>query len=251
MSFEECNVHSGVTTPTHGARSPELGRAYVALPWASAERPNRRFEQCRTRDQQTSKKLTPELRTLYNETIEVLVRDGYATRIEEAEGKHFISVRPVFDVTRSTTKCRLCLDARGLNRYIHPGPPPPVTVVKALLHFRKYKFIKMTEWHLRRVANGFIWTTSAESSAGLVKLMSVTMDPIKILVDAAQSCLIDSFRLLNVTVCPNDNPFILSRTADKRVHASTLVCVLENANQEFVGRRSGSYTGTLYYRLGV
>ena len=64
--------------------------------------------------------------------------------------------------------------------------------------------------------------------------VAVTMDPIQILVDCPQGQLVDAFRLLNITVFANDNPYVLSRTAGKRVHADTLIRVLVNADQPYV-----------------
>ena len=115
-----------------------MGRPVISIPWLGDQRPSVDFESCYIRDKKVTKRLTPEERALYVSAVEQLVVGGFAVEIPDTfktEG-HFIAVRPVFKADRSSTKCRLCLDARGLNKLMATGPQVGIKMLTALLLFR-------------------------------------------------------------------------------------------------------------------
>jgi transposase InsO family protein len=126
-----------------------LGRPYVRIPWRNDARPELNYGSTSARDRRQTQRLTRSELTLYKQAVNTLLEGNFATQItaDGASGRHFISVRPVFDEGRST-KCRLCLDARAINKYTRPGPPPTTTVLLAVLLFRKDHHV--TTWDLTK-----------------------------------------------------------------------------------------------------
>jgi hypothetical protein len=117
-----------------------FGRPVLKIPWNSEERPPTNFKEAFIRDKKTSSKLTTEEKKLYQEAVEQLLINGHAKRIEKNSGLtgHYIAVRPVFKTDRKTTKCRLCLDARILNKYTHTGTIVSDNIISNLLEFRSH-----------------------------------------------------------------------------------------------------------------
>ncbi len=113
------------------------GRPVIAIPWIGPERPSINFVSSFSRDKSTQKKLSVEERKLYQTAVNQLIDGGFAVRIpEEKPEGHFIAVRPVFKADRSTTKCRLCLDARAINKLTSCGPQTGIKMFDALALFR-------------------------------------------------------------------------------------------------------------------
>jgi hypothetical protein len=117
------------------------GRPTVHIPWVTDKRPPRNLRSVWSRDQLTCKRLTPEHLQLYREAVKSLVDGGYAMYDEGNIARHYIACRPVIKTDRASTKCRLCLDARIINRFTHQGEPITSTVVHSLLLFRSARFV--------------------------------------------------------------------------------------------------------------
>ena len=114
----------------------------VAIPWKTNTRPTMQYAATRARDRKICARLTNEEKSLYRDAVQILLRGNYATSLsQEDEAIHFISVRPVFDTQRATTRCRLCLDARSINQHTRAGPTSNNTILRTLLLFRKEKHI--------------------------------------------------------------------------------------------------------------
>ena len=63
----------------------------------------------------------------------------------------------------------------------------------------------------------------------LHQCVAVTMDPIQLLAEIPQGRLVDAMRAHGITVFPNENDRVLSKTPGKRVHADDLAKVFETA----------------------
>ena len=113
-------------------------RAQISIPWLGEARPAISYQSTRVRDRKIWKNLSKEQLQLYSDAVEQLQRGGFAEQIPDSEPNqgHYIAVRPVFKSGRTTTKCRLCLDARELNKYMSSGPQNGVKMLDALLLFR-------------------------------------------------------------------------------------------------------------------
>jgi hypothetical protein len=122
-----------------------FGRPILSIPWTSELRPPINFKEAYLRDKQVTKRLTTEQKLLYQEAIDSLLAQGHAELLTSASNKslsgHFIPVRPVFKTDRTTTKCRLCLDARILNKYTFTGTIVSETIISNLLQFKSHKHI--------------------------------------------------------------------------------------------------------------
>jgi len=120
-----------------------FGRPILKVPWRSDERPPVNFKEAFIRDKKTSSKLTSQERLLYQEAVSSLVESGHANPLEQSTplSGHYIAVRPVFKTERTTTKCRLCLDARLLNQYTHTGTVVSDNIIANLLEFRSHSRI--------------------------------------------------------------------------------------------------------------
>lgn len=118
--------------------SAPRGRPLIKIPWTSSERPSTNFENCYARDKKIAKKLSDKEKQLYQAAVNQLIEGGYAVELPDTEPVkgHYIAVRPVIQEKRSSTKCRLCLDARDLNKLMRKGPQTGMTIVEALLSFR-------------------------------------------------------------------------------------------------------------------
>ena len=118
--------------------SATKGRPLIKIPWTSSERPPTNFENCYARDKKIVKKLSDKEKQLYQAAVNQLIEGGYAVELPDTEPVkgHYIAVRPVIQEKRSSTKCRLCLDARDLNKLMRKGPQTGMTILEALLSFR-------------------------------------------------------------------------------------------------------------------
>ncbi len=61
----------------------------------------------------------------------------------------------------------------------------------------------------------------------LNQCVAVTMDPIQLLAEISQVRLVEAMRECGITVFPNENDRVLSKTPGKRVHADDLAKVFE------------------------
>ena len=127
-----------------------FGRPFVRIPWRSEERPKMDYTRTLVRDKAKCRRLTEQQRELYNDATTTLLAGKFAVPLDPVSGggRHFISVRPVYDVGRQSTKCRLCLDARVINGFTRTGPKPTTTVKTALLYFRRDPYV--TTWDLTK-----------------------------------------------------------------------------------------------------
>jgi hypothetical protein len=115
-----------------------FGRPVIYIPWIGNERPYVAFNASRNRDRQTLSKLSREQKELYQEAVQQLLNGGFAKRLSDTDPivGHHIAVRPVFKASRTTTKCRLCLDARQINRLTRTGACAGAKMLQCLLKFR-------------------------------------------------------------------------------------------------------------------
>jgi hypothetical protein len=113
-----------------------LGRAYVEVPWKSALRPSANLSSTRARDIKTMNRLNADEKNLYWSAISTMIDGKFVSRISEITDGHYISIRPVINSDRTTTKCRLCLDARAINEFTHQGPQLGRSILEVLMMFR-------------------------------------------------------------------------------------------------------------------
>ncbi len=114
------------------------GRPILSIPWKNQERPPLNFEQCYARDKKVCQKLTKEESKLYQDAVNILIEEQFAQVLDPMTDRigHFIPVRPVFKTDRSTTKCRLCLDARTINGFTRTGEQTGEKIIQCLWKFR-------------------------------------------------------------------------------------------------------------------
>ena len=130
------------------------GRLEIKIPWRSNKRPKRNFNHVWARDNATVKKLSTEELNLYRSAIQKLVDSGFATPTKKNGDMHYIACRPVIKKSRVSTKCRLCLDAREINRYTYPGLTFCQPIANCLIKFRAAKYVVLYDlcqafWQLR------------------------------------------------------------------------------------------------------
>ncbi|EER04315.1 gag/pol/env polyprotein, putative [Perkinsus marinus ATCC 50983] len=100
--------------------SAPAGRPYIGIPWCDdRHRPAWNYHRAYARDRAIFSRLTTEQQGLYRQAVTDLVTAGFAEVVENPEQcGYYINGLPVFRPDKATHRCRVCLDARELNRYI-------------------------------------------------------------------------------------------------------------------------------------
>ena len=126
-----------------GDPNAPMGRAHIRIPWKGAERPQLNLKRAWTRDRITCNRLSQHEKSLYNDAVKTMVEGKFAEYVEQNDeiGKHYIASTPQIKTDRSTTKCRICLDARSINQFTHKGTILGAPIAECLLKFRKTKFV--------------------------------------------------------------------------------------------------------------
>lgn len=164
MALEPSEVR--VTIGESDVRAP-WGRLYVTIPWKGTERPGRNYKLAWTRDQVIGRRLSPEQAALYADAIKTMTEGGFAqwsTRSTQPD-KHFIACRPLFKENRTSTRCRICLDAREINRHTLTGSVLSPPVLECLLRFRATRWVALYDldkafWQIKLEDDEVGWYTT-------------------------------------------------------------------------------------------
>lgn len=123
--------------------SSPIARAYIRVPFIDHRRPTLNLRVTAARDRQTIQRLNSEQLRLYLTSIDQLIDGGFAEviPIDNPNTGHFIPIRPVFKLDRKSTKCRLCLDSRELNKLTSNGNPSGPKISDCLILFRSAPYV--------------------------------------------------------------------------------------------------------------
>ncbi|KAF4649132.1 hypothetical protein FOZ61_001694, partial [Perkinsus olseni] len=100
--------------------SAPAGRPYVDIPWCDDDcRPAWNYHRAYARDKAIFSRLTSQQQQLYRQAVNDLVAAGFAEIVDDPKQcGYYINGLPVFRPDKATHPCRVCLDARELNRYL-------------------------------------------------------------------------------------------------------------------------------------
>ena len=147
--FRSTYPDTGMTTDAH-TEDPDIsiipdpsgclfGRIQTRIPWRNDDRPPRNKMGVAVRDNKIVARLSGTEKTLFDDSINELIEGGYATTTTSWTARHYISVNPVFK-TGSTTRCRLCVDARVSNHYTAQGSTQTRPQLECFALFRTQRF---------------------------------------------------------------------------------------------------------------
>ncbi|KAF4647475.1 hypothetical protein FOZ61_004122, partial [Perkinsus olseni] len=112
-----------------GGSSAVVNRIEVNIPWRNDARPSCNYKSALSRSKRMIARLARDkgaydayvtaLKELLAADVVEICRDEDPSSFAD----YFMCVVPVINASRLSTKCRLCLDARGLNPYIYSSPP--------------------------------------------------------------------------------------------------------------------------------
>ncbi|KAF4648105.1 hypothetical protein FOL47_003714, partial [Perkinsus chesapeaki] len=120
-----CNVMETSSSDSPVVNDDEDQRCCeVAIPWKGERRPPQNFDQVWRRDQKVVQRLRqdPMVYRIFCQAVDELFSAGVVDIMPQGEdpklfAEHYIATVPVVNLSRTSTKVRLCLDARQLNSY--------------------------------------------------------------------------------------------------------------------------------------